>query len=62
MTDDQPAARCPEPGCPIRYRQGPARRCPEHRDDSPFAAYSAHKSPWKDRAGVGETDAPQPDG
>jgi hypothetical protein len=25
-------ARCPAPSCPIRWRTGPDRECPEHRD------------------------------
>ena len=25
--------RCPEPGCPVRYRGGPDRPCADHQDD-----------------------------
>ena len=25
--------RCPFPGCPIRYRGGPDRECPDHQPD-----------------------------
>ena len=61
MTDDDPPlARCTFPGCPVRYRHGPARLCAEHRDDGPFAAYSAHKSPWRD-ASRSDPATPQPE-
>lgn len=26
--------RCPFPGCPIRYRGGPDRPCPDHQADN----------------------------
>jgi hypothetical protein len=30
--------RCPFPGCPIRYRGGPDRECPEHQNETIQAA------------------------
>jgi hypothetical protein len=30
--------RCPFPGCPIRYRGGPNRECPEHQNEVLHAA------------------------
>jgi hypothetical protein len=36
-------ARCPEPGCPVRYKAGPDRPCRWHADDDGAAllAYAA---------------------
>jgi hypothetical protein len=31
-------ARCPEPGCPFRWRHGKSRPCSEHRPDNSNAA------------------------
>lgn len=28
------APRCPVPACPVRYRGGPDRPCPEHQADA----------------------------
>jgi hypothetical protein len=33
MNDQASRPRCPERGCPIRYRGGPDRACPEHQDE-----------------------------
>jgi hypothetical protein len=30
--------RCPFPGCPVRYRGGPNRECPEHQNETIAAA------------------------
>jgi hypothetical protein len=34
FADDKRLPRCSFPGCPVRYRGGPDRPCPQHQDDS----------------------------
>jgi hypothetical protein len=36
--------RCPFRGCPVRYRGGPDRPCPEHQHADPYAAFAAQSA------------------
>lgn len=35
--------RCPERGCPVRYRGGPDRLCPEHQAEAADVAQLAEE-------------------
>jgi hypothetical protein len=46
--------RCPAPSCPVRWRGGPDRMCPDHAEDEPARL----PEPWRRPGGAdGNVDA-----